>query len=219
MDALVVFEQCFRWMAEHGIWDLVTATAVVVIATALRYRSRRPNREVSIQVTHSFGNDHGAFPNTLGFELRNLLDAPIIITRPSFRFSKYLVAGSGAHVDSVSGDVEMKFRILMPDGQSASQLSHVTAMLRHREGAFAFVPVQDSLSEDAFLKIAGSRRIGTLELDVVLLGESPPRSMSWKMPIRLTQRAAQPHTFGADGLAQSPKRASVRPPALPVPAE
>lgn len=218
MNTLVVLEQCFKWMAEHGVWDLVTAAGVVLIAVTLKYRSRRPNREVSVHITHSFGNDHNAFPNTLGFEVRNLLDAPIIITRPSFRFSRHVLAGSAAHVDSVTGDIEMKFRILMPDGQSASQLSHVTAMLKHREGAFAFVPVQDSLSEDAFLKIGGNKRIGTLQLDVVLLGESPPRSMSWTMPVRMTQRASQPHTFGADGLAQSSRRPSARPPALPVPA-
>lgn len=216
MSALDVLETGFRWMAEHGIWDLVTALAVIGIALALKTWSRRPMREVSIHVTHSFDNDSGLFPNTLGFEVRNLLDAPIIITRPNFRFSKHLSAGSAAHGNTATGDVEIKFRILMPDGHAPSQLSHVTAMLRHREGAIAHVPIQDSLSEDEFLKIASSKTLGTLELQVVLLGESPPRSVSLKLPIQRTQRAATEPTFGYDGVRSGTHRLSASPPPLPT---
>jgi hypothetical protein len=215
MSALDVLESGFRWMADHGIWDFITALAVIGIALVMKTWSRRPMREVSIHVTHSFDNDHSLFPNTLGFEVRNLLDAPIIITRPNFRFSKHLSAGSAVHGNTATGDVEIKFRILMPDGNAPSQLSHVTAMLRHREGAYAYVPIQDSLSEDEFLKIANSKTLGTLELQVVLLGESPPRSVSLKMPIQRTQRAPAEPSFGFDGVKSGTRRLSASPPPLP----
>src|ERR1700712_1740771 len=172
------FSLFLRWLAEHGVWDVITAAAAVVSALALRGRTRKPLREVTIQVTHSFGNDNSMFPNTLGFEVRNPRDAPVLVTRPSFLFSKHLLPGSGALVNTVSGEAELRFRTLLSDSTSASQLSHETAMLRHREGAFAFVPVQDSLTEEALLSLARSRPLGTLQLDVVLLGESPPRSLS-----------------------------------------
>lgn len=215
MGALDVLERSFRWIAEHGIWDLVTAAAVLGIALTLKTWSRRPMRDVSIHVTHSFGNDHGLFPNTLGFEVRNMLDAPIIITRPNFRFGKHLSAGSAAHGNTATGDVEMKFRILMPDGNAPSQLSHVTAMLRHREGAFAYVPIQDTLKEDEFLKLTAAHKVGTFELEVVLLGESPPRSLRLRMPIQRTIRASHEPSFGFDGSGKSGiKRLSDRPATL-----
>jgi hypothetical protein len=219
MSSLDGLGRMLNFLAEHGVWDAITAAAAVAIAVLLKGRSRKPLREVTVHVTHSFGNDNGLFPNTLGFELRNPLDAPVILTRPSFRFAKHIPAGSAAHADTVSGEVEMKFRLLLSDGTSASQLSHPTAMLRHREGAFTFVPVDDSLSEEGFLKLAHNRPIGTLLLDVVLLGESPPRSLSLKLPIRLTQRATQEHTFGVDGRPVHGKRGSDRPSGLPMPAE
>lgn len=219
MSSLETMEQLLKWMTEHGIWDVVTAASVLAIAVLLKGRNRKPLREVSVHVTHSFGNDNALFPNTLGFELKNPLDAPVILTRPSFRFAKHLAAGSGAHADTVTGEVEMRFRLLLSDGTSASQLSHPTAMLRHREGAFTFVPVDDALSEAQFLELTKGKLIGTLLLDVVLLGESPPRSLALKLPIRLSQRAQQEHTFGVDGLAKHGRRGSERPSALPLPAQ
>lgn len=200
MDSInSIIVQGLLWTNDHGIWDFLTFVSALSITLFLRswYKRRIPG--VSVHVTYSIGNDHHLYPNTLNFEIRNLLDSPLVAARPNFRFTKKLLPGSQAHGNSATGDYEIKFRMLSTSGFTTHGFSYTSIMLRHRENAFGYIPIDDSITEEKLVELAKRVCIGKLTLDVVLLKEGHPQVISMEIPVKYVHKLKHKPPLGSDG--------------------
>lgn len=154
------------------------------------------------------GTGHKNYPNVLNIELRNLMDAPLVIGRPNFKFAKGIHAGRCAHGNTATGDYEIKFRPIGTDGQPIAGYSYTHVMLRHREQAYSYLPLSDDWDEQALLAaIAPQRRwgifktekgLGTLFLNVVLLKDEKPRVISMAVPVIRLQKGVSAPRLGRE---------------------
>ena len=124
--------ELLKWLADHGIWDMLTTLAAVSIGVFIRtwYRRRVPG--FSVHVTYTVGTGHPLYPNTLNFEVRNLRDAPLLVLNPNFRFGSRLKAGNAAHGNTATGDYEIKFRPIDAKGVVSDPKSYTTIIRPHR---------------------------------------------------------------------------------------
>ena len=186
-------------LAEYGVWDILTLVSAVSISVLLGLWYRRRIPGLSVHLTYSIGTGHHLYPNTLNFEVRNLRDSPLLILNPNFRFSRRLAPGQNAHGNSATGDFEVKFRVLSSDGRPADQRSQVTEMLRHRQSAFAYIPIDESLDEAKFVQILKAGSTGKLYLHIVLIGTGKPRVVSMVIPMKGITRLPHKPPLGGTG--------------------
>jgi hypothetical protein len=200
--------ELLKWLADHGIWDMLTTLAAVSIGVFIRtwYRHRVPG--FSVHVTYTVGTGHPLYPNTLNFEVRNLRDAPLLVLNPNFRFGRQLKAGNAAHGNTATGDYEIKFRPIDAKGVVSDWKSYTTIMLRHRDAAFAYVPFADGLTEKDLQGLIEAGKLGTLTLHVVLIRDPDPQVVAMSIPVRRISRAAHKPPLGGDA---HPKAAPLPP--------
>lgn len=197
-----------KWAKDQGLWDLVTAGSGLLISTVLVSKWRKKIPQFSVHLTYSMGTGHRNYPNVLNIELRNLMDAPLVIGRPNFKFSKGLQAGRFAHGNTATGDYEIKFRPIGTDGQPIAGYSYTHVMLRHREQAYGYLPLPDDWDEAKLLAVARPPRwyrasgveksLGTLYLDVVLLKDEKPKVISMAVPTIKLQKGVQAPKLGRE---------------------
>ena len=198
-----------KWAKEQGIWDFLTAGAGLFISTIVvsKWRSRIP--EFSVYMSYSLATGHPNYPNVLNIEVRNLMDSPIVFGRPNFRFAKGIKAGRFAHGNTATGDYEIKFRPIDSSGEPVPGYSYTVAMLRHRESAYSYLPLNDEWGEeDVFKACARSSSfwrwlpwkkntgLGTLHLNVVLLKEDKPKVISMRVPVVNLECGLKPPLLG-----------------------
>jgi hypothetical protein len=192
-----------KWAKDQGLWDFITAGSGLLISAFVLGGNKKKIPEFSVHLTYSLGTGHKNYPNVLNIELRNLMDAPLVIGRPNFKFAQGVKAGRYAHGNTATGDYEIKFRPIGTDGQPIAGYSYTHVMLRHREQAYSYLPLTDEWDEQALLAaIAPKRRwgifktekgLGTLFLNVVLLKDEKPRVISMAVPvIRLHKGVSAP---------------------------
>jgi hypothetical protein len=184
-----------KWAKEQGLWDFITAGSGLLISAVVLGGRKKKIPEFSVHLSYSMGTGHKNYPNVLNIELRNLMDAPLVIGRPNFQFAPDIKAGRYAHGNTATGDYEIKFRPIGTDGQPIEGYSYTHVMLRHREQAYSYLPLCDEWDEQALLAaIAPQRRwrscffkteksLGTLYLNVVLLKDEKPRVISMAVPV------------------------------------
>ena len=192
-----------KWAKDQGLWDFITAGSGLLISAFVLRGQKKKIPEFSVHLSYSLGTGHKNYPNVLNIELRNLMDAPLVIGRPNFKFTQGIHAGRYAHGNTATGDYEIKFRPIGTDGQPIPGYSYTHVMLRHREQAYSYLPLSDEWDEQTLLSaIAPKRRwgifktekgLGTLFLNVVLLKDEKPRVVSMAVPvIRLHKGVAVP---------------------------
>jgi len=197
-----------KWAKEQGLWDFITAGSGLLISTVLFSKWRKKIPQFSVHLTYSIGTGHRNYPNVLNIELRNLMDAPLVIGRPNFKFSKDIKAGRFAHGNTATGDYEIKFRPIGTDGEPIPGYSYTHVMLRHREQAYGYLPLTDEWDEEKlkavieqkrFLKIFKTEKgLGTLFLDVVLLKDEKPIVISMAVPAIRLQKGIKTPKLGKE---------------------
>ena len=197
-----------KWAKDQGLWDFVTAGSGLLISTVLVSKWRKKIPQFSVHLTYSMGTGHRNYPNVLNIELRNLMDSPLVIGRPNFKFSEGIQAGRFAHGNTATGDYEIKFRPIGTDGQPIPGYSYTHVMLRHREQAYGYLPLPDAWDEAALMAAVAPRRrwgifktekgLGTLFLDVVLLKDEKPKVISMAVPTIRLQKGIQAPTLGKE---------------------
>ncbi len=197
-----------KWAKDQGLWDFVTAGSGLLISSVLVSRWKKKIPEFSVHLTYSVGTGHKNYPNVLNIELRNLMDSPLVIGRPNFKFSPGLKAGRSAHGNTATGDYEIKFRPIGADGKPVAGYSYTHVMLRHREQAYSYLPLPDNWDEASLLAAAAPKRLwgimktekglGTLFLNVVLLKDEKPKVIAMAVPVIRLQRGAQAPSLGRE---------------------
>ncbi|MES3010424.1 MAG: hypothetical protein V4738_06560 [Pseudomonadota bacterium] len=197
-----------KWAKDQGIWDFVTAGSGLLISTVLVSKWKKKIPEFSVHLTYSLGTGHKNYPNVLNIELRNLMDSPLVIGRPNFKFTEGFTAGRFAHGNTATGDYEIKFRPVGTDGQPIPGYSYTNVMLRHREQAYSYLPLPDDWDETALLAAAAPRRrwgvfktekgLGTLFLNVVLLKDEKPKVVTMAVPVIRLQKGVQAPRLGRE---------------------
>lgn len=182
-----------RDFSEIGVWDILTAVAALNLSFFFVYKYRKRLPLFSIHISYCCGSKHPLYPNVLVFEIRNLMDAPIVVSRPNFRFSSNLKPGNGAHGNSATGDFEVKFRPINSEGDVVLGHSYTSILLRHRDSAFSYMPIDDELSEADLLYIINKNsfidrvfkknKLGSLSLSVVVLRETSPLVVPMDVPV------------------------------------
>ena len=182
-----------KWAKDQGLWDFLTAGAGLLISTVLVTRWTKKIPEFSVFLTYTLNTGHRNYPNVLNIEVRNLMDSPLVIGRPNFKFAKGLRGGKYAHGNTATGDYEIKFRPIGADGNIIPGYSYTHVMLRHREQAYSYLPLPDAWCEADLLAAAQSKRwfglfrestgLGTLYLNVVLLKDEKPKVITMAIPI------------------------------------
>jgi hypothetical protein len=182
-----------KWAKDQGVWDFLTAGAGLLISTALVSKWKKKIPEFSVFLTYSLNTGHKNYPNVLNIEVRNLMDSPLVIGRPNFKFAKGLRGGRYAHGNTATGDYEIKFRPIGTDGKPIPGYSYTNVMLRHREQAYSYLPLPDDWSEADLLAAAQTKHcfgffkrdvgFGTLYLNVVLLKDEKPKVIMMAVPI------------------------------------
>lgn len=182
---------------EYGAWNLLTFIGVTSIFSIAWNRSRKRLDQLSIHVTYKIGTGHPLYPNVVFFEVRSLMDSPIIINRPNFQIGKYFVAGNNAHGNSATGDYEIKFRPITSNGDVMPGHSYTAYMLRHRDAVMGYLPIDDSLTEEATFKARLNKKpLGIFYMDVVLLRNGKPTVHSMKIPVRNMTPCFRNYTLG-----------------------
>ena len=186
-----------KWAKDQGIWDFVTAGSGLLISTVLVSKWKKKIPEFSVHLTYSLGTGHKNYPNVLNIELRNLMDSPLVIGRPNFKFTEGFTAGRFAHGNTATGD-----------GQPIPGYSYTNVMLRHREQAYSYLPLPDEWDEPALLAAAAPRRrwgifktekgLGTLFLNVVLLKDEKPKVITMAVPVIRLQKGVQAPRLGRE---------------------
>lgn len=197
-----------KWAKDQGIWDFVTAGSGLLISTVLVSRWKKKIPEFSVHLTYSLGTGHKNYPNVLNIELRNLMDSPLVIGRPNFKFTEGISAGRFAHGNTATGDYEIKFRPVGADGQPIPGYSYTNVMLRHREQAYSYLPLPDDWDEATLLAAAAPKRrwgifktekgLGTLFLNVVLLKDEKPKVITMAVPVIRLQRGVEAPKLGRE---------------------
>jgi hypothetical protein len=145
---------------------------------------------------------------SLNIELRNLMDSPLVVGRPNFKFTRGLRGGRYAHGNTATGDYEIKFRPVGADGLPVVGYSYTHVMLRHREQAYSYLPLPDDWNEAELLAAAASNRwfgffrgnkgFGTLYLNVVLLKDEKPKVIMMAVPITNLNRGTKAPILGRE---------------------
>lgn len=197
-----------KWAKDQGLWDLVTAGSGMLISGVLLNKWRTKIPEFSVHLSYSLGTGHKNYPNVLNIELRNLMDSPLVIGRPNFKFANGVQAGRYAHGNTATGDYEIKFRPVDAEGQPIPGYSYTHVMLRHREQAYSYLPLADDWDEAALLAAIAPRRrwgvwrsekgLGTLYLDVVLLKDEKPKVISMAVPVRRLHKGVKAPRLGRE---------------------
>lgn len=113
-----------KWAKDQGLWDFITAGSGLLISAFVLGGQKKKIPEFSVHLTYSLGTGHKNYPNVLNIELRNLMDSPLVIGRPNFKFAKGIHAGRYAHGNTATGDYEIKFRPIGTDGQPVPGYSY-----------------------------------------------------------------------------------------------
>ncbi|MBA3057573.1 MAG: hypothetical protein KJ614_16640 [Gammaproteobacteria bacterium] len=197
-----------KWAKDQGLWDFVTAGSGLLISSVLVSRWKKKIPEFSVHLTYSLGTGHKNYPNVLNIELRNLMDSPLVIGRPNFKFAPGLKAGRFAHGNTATGDYEIKFRPIGADGQPIPGYSYTHVMLRHREQAYSYLPLPDEWDEAMLCAALEPKRLwgfpitekglGTLFLNVVLLKDEKPKVITMAVPIIRIQKGVQTPRLGRE---------------------
>jgi hypothetical protein len=197
-----------KWAKDQGLWDFLTAGAGLLISTALVSKWKKKIPEFSVFLSYSLNTGHKNYPNVLNIELRNLMDSPLVIGRPNFKFVRGLRGGRFAHGNTATGDYEIKFRPIGPDGLPIPGYSYTNVMLRHREQAYSYLPLPDEWTEADLLAAAASKRwfgffkgnngFGTLYLNVVLLKDEKPKVIMMAVPITNLNRGIKAPILGRE---------------------
>ena len=103
----------------------------------------------------------------LRIEIRNLSSDFVVISSPYIKLTG-LRPGPFAHLDSPSGEFEIKFRRNETDDHS-----EVACLLRHRDTALSYLPLDENQTDDQLLALSKSDDAGTLCLDLIHLGRRP----------------------------------------------
>lgn len=197
-----------KWAKDQGLWDFLTAGAGLLISTALVSKWKKKIPEFSVFLTYSIGTGHKNYPNVLNIELRNLMDSPLVIGRPNFKFTGGLRGGRFAHGNTATGDYEIKFRPIGADGQTIPGYSYTHVMLRHREQAYSYLPLPEEWSESDIHALTNSKHglkfwrrnkgLGTLFLNVVLLKDEKPKVVMMEIPITNLVRGKKAPMLGRE---------------------
>jgi|GEM_PF-1459827 len=202
----VVVEKLIKWLEfanNIGLWSLLAFVfaGIGAVAAALIISRRRYDR-FSLYPSYRIGTGHSLYPNVIYFSARNLGDSPLVICRPNFRPSKHLRVDDSAHGNLDTDDYEIKFRPVTPEYKVIPGYSYTTFMLRHRESAVAYLPIDRSYTEEAFRALDG-QPLGTISFDIVTVSDSKPRVVRIKQTLRRV--AAESHEFE---LGRDPARAN-----------
>jgi hypothetical protein len=198
-----------KWAKDQGLWDFVTAGSGLLISSVLVSKWKKKIPEFSVHLTYSLGTGHKNYPNVLNIELRNLMDSPLVIGRPNFKFASGMKAGRFAHGNTATGDYEIKFRPIGTDGQPIPGYSYTNVMLRHREQAYSYLPLPDDWNEAALLEAIAPKKylwgilksekgLGTLFLNVVLLKDEKPKVVTMAVPVIRLQRGVESPRLGRE---------------------
>lgn len=180
-----------------GLWNILT-TAVASMGVSLLWFRRCRVTQVPVHYTHCFGTGNSLYPNVMCIEVRNLLDSPIVLSRPNVRFGRGLAAVSNAHGHTATGGYEIKFRPVESDGRIVPGNSFTSMLLRHRDAAFSYIPIDDNLCEEYYLSLFPERKPGLLRwrhaicwLDMNVAILNVDRIVSLKM--RVPDNSTKPH--------------------------
>lgn len=191
------------------LWGLLTfAFGLAGTVTAVLIISRRRYDRFSLHPSYRIGTGHSLYPNVIYFAARNLGDSPVVVCRPNFRASKYLRVDDSAHGNLDTGDYEIKFRPVTPEYKVVSGHSYTTFMLRHRESAVAYLPIDRSYTEEMFQALEG-KPLGELTFDIVTVGDSKPKVVRIRQTLRRVVRESHDLALGRDPAAEQ----AARPPA------
>lgn len=185
--------------AQLDLWDLLTfAVGLLGAITALFVLRRRRYVGFSLYPSYRIGTGHSLYPNVLHFTARNLLDSPIVVCRPNFRASKHLRVADSAHGNLDTGDLELKFRELDSSNKVKPGHSYTTIMLRHRESAMAYLPIDKDYTYESFDQIRGKKHLGWITFDIVVLGAGRPKVIHVKQKVKKIAVESHVHELGFD---------------------
>ena len=192
-----------RELNSLGLWNMATLVLAGVVGSVLISWRKAGIKHVSIFMVYRLDTGHPQYKNVIAFEFRNLLDGPIVLHAPSFRFRK-LAPSRYAHGNSATGDFEVKFRLGALTGLAQQDhRSWMTTLLRHRESAISYLPIDDTIEEAQLLRLLRSNGVGHLYLDVVEFRDSHPHVHRLKVPIRNLQPCDFVPPLGAPGPGDS----------------
>jgi len=199
-----------QWAESHGLWSLLTFLLALggLSVWALLYRRRAEG--ISLYATHRFETGHGLYPNVVYLAVRNTLDSPVVVSRPNFRFSGGLKAGRNAHGNLATGDYELKFRKIDRNQRIVPGDSYTTILLRHRESAMAYMPIDD-LNEQSFAEMldrnrlwGGPKAVGWVYFDLIVLGPRGPKVVRMKQPLHKVEKDCWNLELGRDPTKSGP---------------
>lgn len=175
---------------DAGIWNILTVVIAAVIGRLLLSMRKQSVQKVSVHSVFRLETGHPQYRNVIAFEVRNLLDGPIVLHAPHFRFDR-LKPSRFAHGDTASGEFEVKFRPGAITGLSDKEDSRswMTLLLRHRETAVSYIPIEDEIDKAAFLTLLDRNRLGALYLDVVEFTHNGPQVHRLRVPMRNLQHS------------------------------
>jgi len=167
-----------------GLWSLLAfGFGAIGAVTAAVIISRRRYDRFSLFPSYRIGTGHSLYPNVIYFSARNLGDSPLVICRPNFRPGKHLRVDDSAHGNLDTNDYEIKFRPLTPDYKVVPGNSYTTFMLRHRESALAYLPIDRSYTEETFGALDG-QPLGIISFDIVTVSDSKPKVVRIRQTLR-----------------------------------
>ena len=175
-------------------FGLIGAVAAVVIV------SRRRHDRFSLYPSYRIGTGHSLYPNVIYFAARNLGDSPLVICRPNFRPSKHLRVDDTAHGNLDTDDYEIKFRPVTSEYVVVPGNSYTTFMLRHRESAVAYLPIDRGYTEETFKALMG-KPLGSIAFDIVTVGDRKPRVVRIRQTLRRIVAESHDLALGRDPAA------------------
>ena len=139
-----------------GLWDIISCLILIAgTIFGIIYYKKSKRRIRPLNVYLSWRKNMHSFNKVLHIEIRNLDETPFVVSSSYFVPDKIKMHPK-AHQDSISHEYEIKFRMNETD-----QLSQVTCILRHRDIALTYVPINDAQSNDLLDTLSKEKSVGT----------------------------------------------------------
>jgi hypothetical protein len=167
-----------KFMAEWGLWDILGLLGAIIptLAVVVYLFPRRAMRNFYIDSKRESANV--PYSKVIRIEMRNHTNEPLYVVSEGFVFGSVIRASPEAAKHAVKQVYEIKFQGGEPDS-----LTEIDALLRPRETASTWVPVDPSQDDEDIDAAIRNRAVGTLRLKCQRLSGRRHASIQLRIPV------------------------------------
>jgi len=165
-------------MAEWGVWDIIGLLGAIIptLAVVIYLFPRRAMHNFYIDSKRESGNH--PYSKIVRIEMRNHTNEPLYVVSEGFVFGSVIRASPHAAKHAVHQIYEVKFQGLKPNS-----LTEVDMLLRPREIASTWIPVDESQDDKDIDAAVRNRTVGTLRLKCQRLSGRRHAAIQLRIPV------------------------------------